>query len=482
MSSRLNEKDREILIGNEPFNYDSVENTYFGGYFGNDSEDYVEVMIYDTNDNLLETSVADSEDYTYDVQKGGMKLKTGTILRKLGYDRGRFKVTYNFLRKLAGSYQTVVTDQSGNIFDGDVDVNEIDKTLFIKEDKYITHQISPSRNEIRLVTQNIRDEKYIRDFYRLAARNKKVRADNSSFSNIEFVGTAEEKSTSTQIRFVPPGGRQASGQFEQSMVGGTISIPNFFLVDRIFPPVIPTADDVGLGTTEVIGSDIFQAAFFLDEQAGVKEFKKNNSGRFGDTNFAPAFARFKDVSDGVDLLGETVTVPLVGTVTVGSDGVDFEGSGKTLNDVRNLSDSTFNCVYLKRNDPRPVIDIVSNSFLRADTTTLYTWEVTGFDKDGNNFNRVQPRPDGEDEGGDFRIVTPDETYATRTTKSAFVATQTINGETGNTDADGNGTREGARLRLELFSRDCHIGIKLTIRDNTARDESTIHLPAIIETH
>ena len=167
MSSRLNEIDREILIGNEPFNYNSIENTYFGGYFGNNSEDYVEVMIYDTNDNLLETSVADSEDYYYDSEKGGVKLKTGTILRKLGYDRGRFKVTYNFLRKIAGSYQTVVTDQGGNIFNGDVDVNEIDKTLFIKEDKYITHQISPSRNEIRLVTQNIRDEKYIRDFYRL---------------------------------------------------------------------------------------------------------------------------------------------------------------------------------------------------------------------------------------------------------------------------------------------------------------------------
>ena len=467
MSSRLNEKDREILIGNEPYNYDSVENTYFGGYFGNDSEDYVEVMIYDTNDNLLETSVADSEDYTYDVQKGGMKLKTGTILRKLGYDRGRFKVTYNFLRKLAGSYQTVVTDQSGNIFDGDVNINEIDKTLFIKEDKYITHQISPSRNEIRLVTQNIRDEKYIRDFYRLAARNKKVTADASSFSNIEFVGTAEEKSTSTQIRFVPPAGFEDSGQFEQSMVGGTISIPNFFLVDRIFPPVIPTADEVGLGTTEVIGSDIFQAAFFLDVQSGVKEFKKNSSGRFGDTNFAPAYQVFKDL----DYENDIVT----------ADGVDFEGAQLT-NNVRNLHDSKFDCVYLKRNDPRPVIDIVSNSFLRADTTTLYTWEVTGFDKDGNNFNRVQPRPDGEDEGGDFRIVTPDETYATRTTKSAFVATQTINGETGNTDADGNGTRDGARLRLELFSNDCHIGIKLTIRDNTARDESTIHLPAIIETH
>jgi len=468
MSSRLNEKDREILIGNEPFNYNSVENSYFGGYFGNDSEDYVEVMIYDTNDNLLETSVADSEDYYYDSEKGGVKLKTGTILRKLGYDRGRFKVTYNFLRKLAGSYQTVVTDQSGNIFNGDVDVNQIDKTLFIKEDKYITHQRSPSRNEIRLVTQNIRDEKYIRDFYRLAARNKKVTADASSFSNIEFVGTAEEKLNSTQIRFISPAGFEDLGQFEQSMVGGTISIPNFFLVDRIFPPVIPTADEVGLGTTEVVGGDIFQASFFLDENAGVKEFKKNSSNKFGDVNFSPAFTRFKDLT-----LGQESQ-----TFQQWDDGVDFEGSGRTLDDVRNLSDSKFNCVYLKRNDPNPVIDIVSNSFLRADTATLYTWEVTGFDKDKNGgFKRIQPRPDGEDEGGDFRIITPSDEYATRSSQSPFIATQTINGETGN----GN-TRSGARLRLEFFSKDCHIGIKLTIRDNTANDESTIHLPTIIETH
>ena len=103
--------------------------------------------------------------------------------------------------------------------------------------------------------------------------------------------------------------------------------------------------------------------------------------------------------------------------------------------------------------------------------------MTGFDKDGNSYNRIQPRPDGADEGGDFRIITPSDEYATRSSQSPFIATQTINGET----ANGN-TRNGARLRLELFSKDCHIGIKLTIKDNTANDESTIHLPAIIETH
>ena len=477
MSSKITEKDKELLITNRPFVYDAVENIYFGGYFGNDSNDYIEVLIHDINDNLLETSIVDSEDYNYDNIKGGIKLKTGTILRKLGYDRGRFKVIYNFLRKVAGSYETVVTDQDGNIFNGEVDVNQLDKTLFLKENKYLVHQISPSRTELRLVTQNIRDESYVRDFYNLAARNKKVKSDGTNGSQIEFVGTSEDKSSSTQLRFVPVQGLN-EGVFEQSMVGGTISIPNFFLTDRIFPPAIPTANDVRLGTTEVINEDIFQASFFLDPEAGVKAFKNNNRGEEGDTNFAPAYARFKDVSDGVGLTGETVTIPLVGTITVGSEGVDFEGDGRTLNDVRNLSDSEFNVVYLKRNDPTPEIDIVSNSFIRADTTVEYKWTVTGFDKYSGGFKRIQPRPDGADEGGDFRIVNLGDGYATRTVGSAFQAIQTIQG--GNATSDTN--RDGARLRLQLFSKDCHYGIKLEINDNTANDSSTLHLPAIIETH
>ena len=96
MSTGLNEKDKELLITNEPFNYNSLENNYFGGYFGNHKNDYIEVLIMDTSDNILETAIVDKSDYSYSVVNGGMKVKTGTVLRKLGYDRGKFKVKYNF--------------------------------------------------------------------------------------------------------------------------------------------------------------------------------------------------------------------------------------------------------------------------------------------------------------------------------------------------------------------------------------------------
>ena len=476
MSSKIKIEDKELILTNKSFDYSSDENLYFGGYFGNDSGDYVEALIYDTSDNLLEASIVDSSDHYYDSDKGGVKLKTGTILRKLGYDRGKFKVTYNFLRKVAGSYETLLTDDNDEIFNGEFDINQIDNDLFIKENKYIIHKISPSRTEVRLIAQNIRDEKYIRDFYKLAARNKKVTADTSIASNIEFVAKTDGtgKETSNKLRFVTPPEGEDVGLFKESMKGGTISIPNFFEVGKIFPPTRPALGDLGLGTTETIGRvdsdgvDVYQASFFLDEGAGTKEFKENANGVEGDTKFSQAYFRFKDTtSDAILTAAE-------------SDGVDFKGDGKTLDDVTNLHDSQFDCVYLKRKDPNPVIDIVSNSFLRADADTEYIWEVTGFDKDGGSYDRIRPRPLGEDEGGDFQIVTvTGTTYAIPDVQSPFRAIQTVNSTGGEAPPV---SRAGSRLKLKLFSTDVHIGIQLSIKNNISLQTSTIHLPAIIETH
>ena len=467
MSSKLRQIDREVLITNKKFEYDSgvePKNAYFGGAFGNNSEDYVEVLIYDTNDNLLETSVADSSDYYYDSEKGGVKLKTGTILRKLGYDRGRFKVTYNFLRKVAGSYETVVTDENDEIFNGDVDINEIDKSLFIKENKYISHEISPSRTEIRLIPQKIRNESYIRNFYRLAATNKKVTAETSDLSNIEFVDEGEGKEKSNKLKF---SNLENNPQFEESMKTGKIIIPNFFLVDREYSQTQISEDDLGTTPNENVGTDFLEASFYLDTTAGEISFKKNNANKNpGDVFFTAAKNRFSGIEDGD-------TIP-----SADQSNMQFKGDGRTIRDVRDLTDSTFNTVWVSRDEPEPVLDFVSNSSFRVDAPTTYTWEVFGWDKDGGDHNQLQLRGVGEDSGGNVRIITPDpDLYATVTPENGFVARQTITGETGE-----DGGRAGSRLRVELFGKDLFIGIKLTIKDNTANDSSTIMLPAIIESH
>jgi len=61
--------------------------------FGNDS-DFVELHVYDPNDNYLTSAIID--DYKVDDQ---VKLKPGNDLRELGFTEGKYKVIYNFFRR-----------------------------------------------------------------------------------------------------------------------------------------------------------------------------------------------------------------------------------------------------------------------------------------------------------------------------------------------------------------------------------------------
>jgi len=469
MPSILNEKDRELLISNEPIDYEAPAHAYLGGSFGTNENDYVEVLIYDVNDNFLESGIVDESDYHYSEEKQGMKLKTGTILRKMGYDRGRFVVKYNFFRRQAGSHETILVDKSGNTLIGEPDLNELGKSIFLKENKYLIHEISDTRQELRLVSQNIRDDKYLRDFYKLPRKIKKFRADFTGDSKIEFKGSdgIEPKDSKTIGFKNPPGFAEPDGRFEPAMVGGKIMIPNFFLRRIEYPPPTLTGEDMGIHSIEKFVEDEFQASFFMNENLEVGEFKKNAAGSFGDRHFYKAFQEFKDFDD-----NDVVT----------SYGVDFK-DGNTLNAVKNLSDSTFNCVYLKWKDPRPIVVIESNSFIPADVPTSYVWEITGFDNDGGTYRRIQPKYDstGADTGGNIEILGGQDdagrAYAEPSSTNLLKAV----GEVVPPDNPRENERQGSRLRFKLWGKDLHIGIRLTIVENSTNQISTLHLPAIIET-
>ena len=165
--ARLNTKDRELLRTGKDIDLASKSYAYLGGKFLTNPNDYIEALIYDTDENFLESAVVDSTDYTFDEDNPTIRLKTGTILRKMGYDRGRYIIKYNFLRKIAGSYETILVDESNNPYDGDYEVQPsgkivtpTDEELSLKEYKYFIHEISPTRKEVRLATQNIKDVQY----------------------------------------------------------------------------------------------------------------------------------------------------------------------------------------------------------------------------------------------------------------------------------------------------------------------------------
>ena len=60
------------------------------------------------------------------------------------------------------------------------------------------------------------------------------------------------------------------------MKGGVLSIPNFFLVDRQYPPPLIT-DDVGLTPTEITGVRT-SMSFYMDLGSGEFGTKENNNG------------------------------------------------------------------------------------------------------------------------------------------------------------------------------------------------------------
>ena len=228
--SRLNEIDSNILQTGLEINFNSPEYSYLDGEFGQNPNDYVEVLIHDEEENFIESGIVDKGDYN--INPTGVKLKTGTILRKFGYDRGRYVVKYNFFRKLAGSYENLLVNENQESYIGDINVDDQtgkitgtdNQELFIKENKYLIHEISPSRTELRITTQNIRDRQYISDFFNLQ-RGKKIISstlgDEFIRNPVFFTGAdAEEKIDSTTIELPIP--------TTTNMVGGFIYLNDVY--------------------------------------------------------------------------------------------------------------------------------------------------------------------------------------------------------------------------------------------------------------
>ena len=157
--------------------------------FGQSTNDYVEVHLLDTNGTFIEKFNSNHTSFEDDM----MILNIGQDLRDRDYNRGEFKVRYNFIRKVAGGDEIVLTktvdgqpnlihsgnpeltgvpmgkfftDQEGNAFIGESPPSNMQDAvpLDIKEWKFKVDEISPSRTEVRIVPQLINNVNYIKEF------------------------------------------------------------------------------------------------------------------------------------------------------------------------------------------------------------------------------------------------------------------------------------------------------------------------------
>ena len=75
----------------------------------------------------------------------------------------------------------------------------------------------------------------------------------------------------------------------------------------------------------------------------------------------------------------------------------------------------------------------------------------------------------------------DESYASVSSSNPLRGSVTITPSSEQQDEDRT-ERQGGKIRIKLWGKGLHFGIRLTIDENIGNDSSTLHLPAIVETH
>lgn len=482
---RLNEKDKALLKTGKVINLSDPAYAYMGGEFGSNNNDYLEALIYDTSNNFLESAIVSEDDYyrrsaDHESTPNMIVIRTGSVLRKMGYDRGTFVVKYNFLRNIAGSYETVLVDKNNVIWPGnyhryknglksgldpeDAGVSEERLDLFLKDFKHYIHEISPSRQEIRIAPQAIKNDKYLRDFYQAHRTKKEVVGMGTGESSLVFKDN--DKANSTTLQGV---------NFSQDMVGGSFVIPKAFISS--YTPLPTSRPPSDYDVIEEREGQEMRARFYFDrENSFIESGDSVNRSVF----FDKAMEVFANNGEGYDEGDSYESIPAAlkpgytgaggSTLLKNTIGYSNESSIERIRMV--YVTGVLNTVVLKSNSILPNLEIPTN----------YTWEILGLDNDtssGNNpgYNPIFPREGGSTDdgsnGGDFILAGPDPSDPTvATPRGISNAYQSVT--TNSTD--------GSTFIFQLASKDVHIGIKLTVSQalgDGTNASSTIYVPNII---
>ena len=274
MASALKPADKDRLlrgitkrVGNKPY-----ENGNFGA---NTVKDRVLIELYDSGGNFIEYQDLSIADSFVETEGVFIKIKPGKNLKEnFGFDTGTFEIRYRFLRELAGREKPVLLrtktgfedeiyvlnedasnvhiTNTGKIYSGTTEQYnanpEIAENLLITDYKYIIDAVSNSRTEVRLRAKNIENafigggsgHQYITDFQKL---QESTRVESIG-QTISFVEVYQDPSTipgfgagsgppptnfntskDLQVDTVPGG-----FVFTNNMIGGTVTLPNAFLM------------------------------------------------------------------------------------------------------------------------------------------------------------------------------------------------------------------------------------------------------------
>jgi len=441
MEQTLDIQDIEVLDTGRslPVSSENNDYAYLGGDFNDNPNDYVEVLVYDINNNFLESAAVDKSDYIS--TDTGLKLNTGSILRKLGYDRGRYVVKYNFFRKSAGSDETMLVNIDGNIYTGEptIDSNGIiadDKNnkLLVKENKYYIHEISDSRSEIRLVPEKINDFEYRDNFLKVQTERNYIKVEDGVKILSENGGALED----SKLLHFPY-------QLSKRVIGGVVSINNSF-IEKIIKPPSAIKDEADGRTGELDDlTGVVNARFYVSDlsQANVRVANP-------DVYFTKFHARMK---------GVTTIQQLEDKYGTSNNAIGFtvEDTDRGLEGMRNAIDDVLNPIELiYSGDKDNIITLTSITTRPLNLEAYYRWELSGYDRDTDNYDVIKA---GDRENNDVQWTTP------------FGGNSKV--------VEGIGVTEAT---FAISSQDCHVGVRLTVSMAGADGSpSTIMYPVCFET-
>jgi hypothetical protein len=209
-----------------------ISNQKIESDFGSYPTDFIEYYVYDSDDNFIISKIKKSG-----AKSDLVELNPGKDLRECGLIAGKYKVTYNFLRQRGGKPRVFFVDEVGELWNGDVrqegdkyfkgaelDLNNANtrEEVFIFDDTYMVHQVSPSRQEVRIIPKTSDIGEYKAGFTSLNFKEFRYNPILTDIAGDGKIDSADPfKFTSTLD--------DSDGGFKPEMVNGFIEIQNAFI-------------------------------------------------------------------------------------------------------------------------------------------------------------------------------------------------------------------------------------------------------------
>ena len=209
-----------------------ISNQKIESDFGSYPTDFIEYYVYDSDDNFIVSKIKKSG-----AKSDLVEINPGKDLRECGLIAGKYKVTYNFLRQRGGKPRVFFVDEIGELWNGDVrqegdkyfkgaelDLNNANtrEEVFIFDDTYMVHQVSPSRQEVRIIPKTSDIGEYKAGFTSLNFKEFRYNPILTDIAGDGKIDSADPfKFTSTLD--------DSDGGFKPEMVNGFIEIQNAFI-------------------------------------------------------------------------------------------------------------------------------------------------------------------------------------------------------------------------------------------------------------